>query len=84
MDKFWELLEDSVIIQGVIAIAFVFTTCYLAAASQPIPDIISTALTFVLGYFFGQKSQQAIAKTMRKLNGRAVDSSGGADSTATD
>lgn len=68
MDKFWELMEESIIIQGIIAVAFVLTTCYLAATGGTIPDILSTALTFVLGYFFGQKSQQAIAKTVKRIN----------------
>lgn len=58
VNKFWELLRDSTIFQGVITLAFVGTTCYLWAVGRPVPQELWTANTVVLGFFFGSKTQQ--------------------------
>lgn len=62
MRKFWDLVKESVIIQGVITLGFVGTTCYLWATGQPVPQELWTANTIVLGFFFGAKVQQTVTK----------------------
>jgi len=58
--KFWELVKESVIIQGTITLAFVATTCYLWATGQPVPSELWTADSIVIGFFFGSKVQQTM------------------------
>lgn len=38
MQKFWSLLEDSVLFQGALLIMVFGTICYLIAASRDIPE----------------------------------------------
>jgi len=61
MVKFWELLQESVIVQALITLALVITTCYLVATGRDVPELLSTSLMLVLGFYFGSKTQQAIA-----------------------
>lgn len=62
MQRFWDLLTQSVIVQGLITCAFVGTTCYLWATGQPVPQELWTANTVVLGFFFGAKTQQIVSR----------------------
>jgi hypothetical protein len=67
MDRFLELLKESVIVQGLITLCFVGTACYLWAIGRPIPGELLSVLGLVLGYYFGAKSQLALANTIRTL-----------------
>jgi len=58
--KFWELLKESVIVQGTITLTLVGATVYLAATGQEIPDVIASSTALALGFYFGSKSQQVI------------------------
>lgn len=60
MRKFWELVKESVVIQGILTLILASTACYLWATGQPVPSELWTALSVVLGFFFGAKTQQAI------------------------
>jgi len=62
MQRFWDLLRESVIVQGVITCAFVGTTCYLWATGQAVPQELWTANTVVIGFFFGAKTQQIASR----------------------
>lgn len=62
MERFWELLKESVIIQGLITLALISTTCYLVAAGKPVPSELWAANGLVLGYFFGAKQQAAVIR----------------------
>jgi hypothetical protein len=61
MNKFWQLLKESVIIQGTVTLALVGAVVYLSCANQEVPDVLSAACTLALGYYFGSKAQQTIA-----------------------
>jgi len=63
MQKFWELLQESVIVQAIITLALVITVCYMVASGQEVPELLSTALMLVLGFYFGSKTQRVIAKS---------------------
>lgn len=65
MAKFWELLEQSVIFQGMITIALILTTCFLWITGREVPGELWTANTFVLAFFFGAKTQQTIHKRIK-------------------
>jgi len=60
MSTFWRLFEESVIVQSLITLALVLAVIYLVATGQAVPDILSSALMLVLGFYFGSKSEQQI------------------------
>ena len=66
MTKFWDLVGQSVIVQGVVTMALVFACIYMAIIGQEIPQLISTSTLVALGYYFGSKSQQYITQTQTK------------------
>lgn len=66
MQIFWRLLEESVIVQAVITLALVIAVIYLVCTGQPVPELLSSALWVVLGYYFGSKVQQQISATARR------------------
>jgi hypothetical protein len=61
MDKFWQLLKESVLVQGLITLALVGAVIYLSCAGLEIPTIVETSTGLVLGYYFGSKAQMIIA-----------------------
>jgi len=66
MDKFWELLQESVIVQAAITLCLVVTTCYLVATGQAVPELLSTSLMLVLGFYFGSKVQRHIERARKE------------------
>jgi FtsH-binding integral membrane protein len=62
MEKFAELLEESVIVSGLIALMCIGSVCGLAVMSRPIPDVLINIAMIVVGFFFGGKVQQANTK----------------------
>jgi len=62
MNRFWQLLKESIIVQGLVTLALVGTFCYLVATGRPVPDSLQGLLGLVVGFFFGAKVQQALAK----------------------
>lgn len=58
MRKFWDLVRKSVIVQGIVTLAFVGTVCYLYATGQEVPSTLIQFTAVVVGYFFGAKQQQ--------------------------
>lgn len=60
MSKFWKLFQESVIVQACITLMLVATACYLIATGKEVPELLSTALMLVLGFYFGSKVQQVV------------------------
>jgi hypothetical protein len=56
MQTFLELLRQSVIIQGILAVGFCAVVAYLAITGRPIPDILVNVTMLIVGFFFGAKS----------------------------
>lgn len=65
MDKFWELFQESVIIQGLLTFLLAVTVCLMAIRGQAIPDWLIGFVSIVLGFWFGSKSQHAIEKARK-------------------
>lgn len=57
LDKFLDLLKESVIMQAVLTIMIWGTICYLFLAGRTVPDLLVWAGTTILGVFFGAKMQ---------------------------
>lgn len=62
MAQFWQLLKESVIVQGLVTLALVGTTCYLYATGKPVPDTLLSLDSLAIGFFFGAKVQQALRR----------------------
>jgi len=66
VQKFWELMEKSVIVQATVTAALVGTACYLWATGQPVPTLLAGTLGTVLGFWFGTKVQQWVNDKARR------------------
>jgi hypothetical protein len=66
VDKFWELLQESVIVQSSVTLVLIGTLCFMFATGKPVPDLLAQVTLLVIGFWFGSKSQQIITKA-RKL-----------------
>jgi len=69
MVRFLDLLEESVIVSGIIALSCIGAVIYLSVTGQPVPDILVNISMVVVGFFFGGKVQQAntrLANTLRR------------------
>lgn len=69
MSRFFDLLEESVVMSGVIALSCVGAVVYLACTGQPIPDLLANITLTVVAFFFGGKVQQAQNALYRKMKG---------------
>jgi hypothetical protein len=62
MSRFWDMVRDSTIVQGVITLGVVGTTCYLWATGNPVPQDLWTADGIILGFFFRSKATQIVRR----------------------
>ena len=65
MKKFWYLLERSVILQGTLALIFTGVVVYLVVVGRDVNEIVGYALSTILGFYFGSKTQLQIEATAR-------------------
>ena len=65
MRKFWDLLERSVILQGTLTLVFAGVVVYLIVVGRDVPEIVGYALSTILGFYFGSKSQLQITASIR-------------------
>jgi len=63
--KFWDLLERSVILQGTLTLVFAGVVVYLIVVGRDVPEIVGYALSTILGFYFGSKSQLQIEASIR-------------------
>jgi len=66
MDKFWQLLEDSVIIQALLTIGVWASVVALIFMGREIPEVLSAGCYTILGFWFGSKTASQIAKAAAK------------------
>jgi len=59
MNKFWDALKESVILQGVITVMVLGLIIFLLATKQEVPEQLWTAFALILGFFFGSKVERA-------------------------
>lgn len=65
MAKFWELLQESVLMQGIMTLGLLGTMIYLIVQEKPVPDILTNGFLLILGFYFGSKSS-VMAKGLMK------------------
>lgn len=64
MDKFYELLKDSVLIQAIMALTCLATMVYMAVMGLEIPAVFNDAFWVILGFYFGGKGVVEVAKRL--------------------
>jgi hypothetical protein len=62
MDKFLELLKESVIIQGTLTLLVVGAWLYMIVTGQTVPETLNNTVGLCLGFYFGGKLSTAIAR----------------------
>jgi hypothetical protein len=66
MTKFWELFEQSVIVQSVLTLIIISAYVYLLVTGQEVSTEMNALATLILGFWFGSKAgYQQGAKAMR-------------------
>lgn len=70
MSKFWSLFEQSVILQGILALLFSGVISYLYLTSKPVPQELVALVSLILGYFFGAKNTQSMERVTQLMAGR--------------
>jgi hypothetical protein len=60
MDRFWDLLAQSVIVQGILSLSLVFAVVYLSCTGQQVPETLGQITALAVGYYFGSKAQMQI------------------------
>lgn len=58
--RFWELFEQSVIVQSIITLMLVGAVVYMYVADHPVPDTLVNMCLLVLGFWFGTKVQGSV------------------------
>lgn len=65
MTKFWELLEESVLFQGILLLMVFGTICYLVITNQEVPKEMWGFAGVIVGFFFGGKAMVAQRKAVQ-------------------
>ena len=61
MKRFWDLLAESVIIQGLLTLGVLGLIAYLLIVRQEVPNELWAILSLIVGFFFGSKTRRAKA-----------------------
>ena len=62
MDRFWDLFQESVILQGLLTVSLWGAIITLTLQGREVPGVLLNAGTTVLGFWFGTKVQSAVNK----------------------
>lgn len=55
MSRFWDLVEKSTLVSGLIALIMVATACYAVVQELTLPEYYQLMLGVIVGYFFSEK-----------------------------
>jgi hypothetical protein len=58
MEKFWELVKESVIVQGLMSLTMTVTVCILYLQGRSVPTELFALLGCIIGFYFGGKMAQ--------------------------
>jgi len=67
--RFLDLLERSVIVQGLVTVGFVGTAMVLYVRGQEVPQALQSMIILVLGFWFGTKTQYSIDQNRMNRKG---------------
>jgi hypothetical protein len=63
LEKFLDLLRESVILQGILTLSVCGVWLFLVASGKTVPDALTNIVGLVIGFYFGGKIQLAINKS---------------------
>jgi hypothetical protein len=63
MDKFLDLLTQSVIVQGLLTLLVVGAWLYMLVAGLTVPDTLTNIVGIVIGFYFGGKVALAVSRS---------------------
>lgn len=66
MDKFWQLLEESVLVQSTVTLIAFIVTAALVWAGRDVPKEWWTVMGIIVGFWFGSKVQIAEKKASER------------------
>jgi len=66
MDQFWQLMKESVIVQGILTIMVVGAWLIMLSRATPVPAGLELIVGTVVGFYFGGKSQLGIINGLNK------------------
>ncbi len=64
--RFLDLLERSIIVQGLTMLALTGVIIYLAIADQPIPDLVRDLTVLSFGFYFGGKIENSKSRLLKR------------------
>ena len=72
MSKFWELFEQSIIVQSIITLMLIGAVTFMYVCQVEVPDNLVNMALLVLGFWFGTKVQGSINANSTKKTIREV------------
>lgn len=66
MEKFWDLVQQSVIVQGLLTLGVTTAVFALIFTSIEVPKEVWTLLGLAWGFYFGGKSQMALMNMKKR------------------
>lgn len=66
VNKIWELLERSIIVQALVTGALVLSYCYLTVQGLAVPDAFQDVMLVVVGFWFGSQSTKTAYRNLVK------------------
>ncbi len=60
MNRFWDLLAQSIIVQALVTLISVLTVSYMYIAGMQVPQELVNIVMLILGFWFGTKAQNVI------------------------
>jgi len=69
MAKFWEALVESTILQGVLALLFAVTICYMYVAGMDVPESLTLILGAITGFYFRSEASAEVRKHINTETG---------------
>ena len=66
MKKFWQLLQESIIVQSLVTLSLVGVTVYLFAVKGEVPQELLALTSVTLGFWFRAKNTHDLRMLTRK------------------
>jgi hypothetical protein len=66
MTTIWDLLRESVILQGALTIGLWGVAAYLMICGRPIPDLLAAGCGAVITFWFTSKTTRSVATAIKE------------------
>lgn len=66
--KFWHRMAVLIDVKSIVTLALVFVLCFVTLRQMPTPELFSSAVMLVLGFFFGKNTTSKTAEDSTNNN----------------